>query len=588
MKTWWRPAFLPTIMHGRLRLLALAFLAFGVALMAMTNHFLGKRFTESLGVESQLRAALYSGNLVTLLRQQSYVPLLLARDPVFISALQTKDYTNTSQRLIEFAADIRAASIVLADVDGRIVASSDRRNLGELVGSQAYFTSALREQGTIFTLSEAGAGAGPLQFTYARKLQVGLDTVGVIGVHVDMRQLESGWRNRNELVVVTDASDRVILSSNPFWRNNTLTNVLAAEPPPSGIGAALGLPPRNSAEDNPLVWLDDESFLRTEVKTGFRGWRLTYFATLDAVRSRVNSIIALELMGLAMIMALFFYLANKRLQRQSRLIVEESDQLRMLNARLSREIEERQKIERNLKSAEQSLEQASKLAALGQMSAAVSHELNQPLAAMRTYLAGAKLLIQRKRTEEAVISFQRIDELIDRMGAITRQLKSYARKGTEDFVEVDLRDAVDGSLSMMAPQLSQGHIEVRKTVPTTPAIVRADPVRLDQIIVNLLRNAIEAMADEDNPVLDILLVQGRNVSLSIRDNGHGIENAEALFEPFYTTKKPGEGVGLGLAISAGIAKELGGRLLARNAEPRGAIFELQLPRAMAGANQAAE
>ncbi|MBD3624133.1 MAG: sensor histidine kinase, partial [Rhodobacteraceae bacterium] len=83
-------------------------------------------------------------------------------------------------------------------------------------------------------------------------------------------------------------------------------------------------------------------------------------------------------------------------------------------------------------------------------------------------------------------------------------------------------------------------------------------------------------------------VQGRQVSLSVRDNGHGIKDPDALFEPFYTTKKPGEGVGLGLAISAGIAKELGGRLLARNAEPQGAIFELRLPRADARVAQAAE
>ena len=175
------------------------------------------------------------------------------------------------------------------------------------------------------------------------------------------------------------------------------------------------------------------------------------------------------------------------------------------------------------------------------------------------------------------------------MGTITRQMKSFARKGADSLVDVDIRDAVDGSLAMMAPQLGQTRVEVRKTMPNVPVLVKADPVRLDQIIVNLLRNAIEASANEPHPLIDILVVQGRQVSLSVRDNGHGIENPDALFEPFYTTKKPGEGVGLGLAISAGIAKELGGRLRARNAEPQGAIFELHLPRAdSVPAAQAAE
>ncbi len=576
------------VLSGRLRLAAIGFVMLGVLAMIATNNFLSQRFTETLRNESQLRAALYSGNMVTLLRQQSLVPLLLAQDPTLISALQSKDYTNTSQRLIDLAEDIRADSISLVDVEGRVVASSDRRQLGENLAELNYFNSALREQGTVFSLSEFGGDAGPLEFTYANKVQVGLDTLGVVVVFVNMRQMETIWRNRNDVVAVTDASDRVILASNPFWRNNTLTNVLASEPPPTSLRGTLGFRARNTAEENPVAYFGNTSYLRNEVKTGFRGWRLTYFATFDAVRARVNAFLALELMALALLIALFFYLANKRLERQSKLIVEESDQLRMLNARLSREIEERQKVERSLKTAEQSLEQASKLAALGQMSAAVSHELNQPLAAMRTYIAGSRLLMQRNRSEEALAGFKRVDDLIDRMGAITRQLKSYARKGTEDLIEVDLRDAVDGSLSMMTPQLSKRRVEVRKTMPTGPASVMADPVRLDQIIVNLLRNAIEAMEDEDHPVLDILLVLGDQVSLSIRDNGHGLEDPDALFEPFYTTKEPGKGVGLGLAISAGIAKELGGRLLARKAEPRGAIFELRLPRANASATKAAE
>ena len=255
----------------------------------------------------------------------------------------------------------------------------------------------------------------------------------------------------------------------------------------------------------------------------------------------------------------------------------ESAELRQLNARLQSEIAEREKVQKDLAVAELTLAQSSKLAALGEMSAAVSHELNQPLAAMKTYLAGARLLLQRKRGDEALSSFQRIDDLIDRMGAITRQLKSYARKGGEAFEPVDLRLCLSSALAMMEPQLKLRVVKITRTLPRQPVMVMADRLRLEQVIINLLRNALDATKDVAQPQVDLILSAGETASLMVRDNGHGITDLENLFEPFYTTKKAGEGVGLGLAISSGIVTDLGGRLTARNAEGGGAVFEVQLP-----------
>src|SRR5690606_34501459 len=130
-----------------------------------------------------------------------------------------------------------------------------------------------------------------------------------------------------------------------------------------------------------------------------------------------------------------------------------------------------------------------------EMSAAVSHELNQPLAAMKTYLAGARLLLQRKRPEEALSSFQRIDDLIDRMGSITRQLKSYARKGGEAFEPVDLRACVSSALAMMEPQLKSRVVKIMRGMPRQPVMVMADRIRLEQVIINLLRNALDALRE---------------------------------------------------------------------------------------------
>jgi two-component system C4-dicarboxylate transport sensor histidine kinase DctB len=227
------------------------------------------------------------------------------------------------------------------------------------------------------------------------------------------------------------------------------------------------------------------------------------------------------------------------------------------------------------------------------MSAAVSHELNQPLAAMKTYLAGARLLLDRRRFAEAGSSFQRIDDLIERMGAITRQLKSYARKGGDAFEPVDLRDALKGGLTIMEPQMRAMRVEIAQNLPRRPVMVLADRLRLEQVIINLLRNALDAMKDNEKREIDLLIAEGEEAVLSVRDNGHGIEDLETLFEPFYTTKKPGEGVGLGLAISSGIVSDLGGRLTARNPDAGGAVFEIRLPllaegAAVPGGGQAAE
>ncbi|MEM7296594.1 MAG: ATP-binding protein, partial [Pseudomonadota bacterium] len=197
--------------------------------------------------------------------------------------------------------------------------------------------------------------------------------------------------------------------------------------------------------------------------------------------------------------------------------------------------------------------------------------------AMKTYLAGARLLLKRGRPDEALASFGRIDDLIARMGSITRQLKSFARKDQEHREPVEMQQALDAALEMMEPQLRRRSIRITKVFPPDEVIVMADRTRIAQVIVNLLRNAVDATKSIELPELEIVLGAGREVVLTIRDNGPGIADLDALFEPFYTTKAPGEGVGLGLAISSGIVADLGGRLTARNVSGGGAVFEIRLP-----------
>jgi two-component system C4-dicarboxylate transport sensor histidine kinase DctB len=292
-------------------------------------------------------------------------------------------------------------------------------------------------------------------------------------------------------------------------------------------------------------------------------------------------------MVFAILLAVALFLMSRRAMSRSLFFQRESAELRQLNAALQREIAERERAEKNLQVAEQTLQQSSKLAVMGEMSASVSHELNQPLAAMKTYLAGARLLLQRKRPEEALSSFQRIDDLIERMGAITRQLKSYARKGGDAVEPIDVKASISSALAMMEPQLRRREIRIVTSLPREPLLVMADKVRLEQVLINLLRNALDATKDVRIPEIRVIATGGQSVTVTVRDNGPGIVDLERLFEPFYTTKAPGDGVGLGLAISSSIVNDFGGRLTARNGREGGAVFEMTLPALSAG-QQAAE
>ncbi len=557
------------------RLIVITLIAIAVSVVWISNLLLTERFTENTRNRAELRVALYSNAITSELKRMQVLPLLLSRDPVLISALNSDDFTATSQRLISFREEIGAASILLLDEVGRVVGGSDRNQLGTNLRSAPFFVDALRANDTVFNSITDIEGAQ--RFTYARRVESERQGIGVIVVEVDLRQFEQRWRTSSDAVMITNSEGQIVIATDPRWRGRTPEEALQARAPASALRRAFEATNEFWEFGAPDAYLGGEAVMRVDGRIQFRGWRLSLFSSYASVRERVNGVLALEIMVFAMLLALAFYVLSRRAISQAGFFQRESQDLRALNEQLSREIAERKKVEANLQVAEQSLAQSQKLAALGEMSAAVSHELNQPLAAMKTYLAGAKLLLQRKRPDEAQSSFQRIDDLIERMGAITKQLKSYARKGGDEFSEIDLREVVSGSLSMMEPQLKRGDIRVVTNLPETPVLVLGDRIRLEQVVINLFRNALDATKGEKNPQVDILLTEGETATLTMRDNGDGIENLDELFEPFYTTKQPGEGVGLGLAISSGIINDLGGRLMARNGQNGGAVFEVQLP-----------
>ena len=558
----------------RVRAALLLLLAVALTTLYFTNRMLTDRFIDTTRNRAELRLVLYAGNLMAELRRNAVVPQLLSRDAALISALETGDFSKSSQRLISFVDEIGAASLMMIDSTGRVVAATDRNRLGELHRLKPFFVEALRSNATVFTTTPLETPA--FSFSYSRRIEVKGQILGVIVVENDLQKFERAWAGISDAVLVTDSSGNIILATEPRWRGRTEEEAFANQPPENAIERAVqatsewAVPP-------PDAYVRGEAVMRTETRIPFQGWRMASFTTYSNVREQVNAVLALEIMGFAILASLLFYVLSRQSAVRMALFQRESQQLRALNNRLQREIAERERVQKNLAVAEQTLAQSSKLAALGEMSAAVSHELNQPLAAMKTYLAGARLLLRRNRPDEALSAFHRIDDLIERMGAITRQLKSYARTGQQTFSPVNIGDALASALSMMEPQLKTRHVRITRIVPDEPVRIMGDRMRLEQVLVNLLRNALDATKSVADPEIELILASGETATLTVRDNGHGIEDLENLFEPFYTTKAAGEGVGLGLAISSGIVSDLGGRLTARNAEEGGAVFEIQLP-----------
>jgi len=271
-------------------------------------------------------------------------------------------------------------------------------------------------------------------------------------------------------------------------------------------------------------------------------------------------------------------LAEANLELEAR-VTRRTQELERANRDLRHEVAERTDAEARLKKAQADLVQAGKLSALGQMSAGISHELNQPLMAIRSFAENAEALLERGKPEVAAQNLYRISELARRMGRIIKNLRAFAKQESEPLTDVDLVAVVDAAIEMGASKISHAGVGLDWAAPSGEVMVRGGEVRLQQVILNLISNAVDAMEGAVDRRIEITLArESGRVLLSVRDTGPGIAEPEKIFDPFYTTKQIGaaEGMGLGLSISYGLVQSFGGQIRGRNHPDRGAIFTVEL------------
>ncbi|WP_372576151.1 sensor histidine kinase [Ruegeria hyattellae] len=529
------------------------------------------------------RLSLYRSSVTAELARFSHLTHVLARDTYVVDTAAGASTGALNQRLEGFADQAGLDAIYLMGPEGLTVAASNFRASSSFVGQsyafRPYFRQALEgRQGRFYGIGTTTGLPGYFIADAVRNSAGQVD--GVIAIKIDFTQLEDSWRNAGEQVFLANEDGVILLASDPDWRYRVLKALSADQR--ARIEAARQFPGQKLAVldwsdlPNQRARLTGAERLHLTSADLPHGWELHYFTSDDRAvdRAWLVSVSVVLLAGLG-----FILLQVQRARRMGaalRRSEEEEVQLRQANERLAVEISERRTAERQLQRTQNELERASRLAALGQLAASVTHELGQPIAAMRNHLAAAEMAMR-----ESPGLTNKIGALVQRMEGITRQLKFFARSDVEEFTELDLRDAMEAALALVSPNVAEIGATLQISLSEAPVILRGSKLRIEQVMTNLLRNALDAVEEAETPTVSVRLGASDSENwFEIRDNGHGLGAATLaeLQEPFVTTRESGRGMGLGLAISASIVKDHGGVMTARNARTVGAVFRVSFPK----------
>lgn len=508
--------------------------------------------------------------------------------------------------------------VFLLDTHGRVLASSDWMLSDNLIdmdlSDQLYFREAL--SGVPVQMYGIDRLRGEAGFYFAQPVRDSGPEWRVIGVAVvksGLAGLERRWFSETMPIVLADASGIVLLASPPGWRYASLTGLPAEELARLSTSQFGGVPLGQLSLDLPLDALSGErpvqlpraaqmgglsaDVLYAPVVRSVSGIsaRLVMFSDLRPVRREALWLSAVTLMAVMLLLVCILYLRQRRrlatqgerARRQlERKVESRTAGLRHLVARLRTEIGQRQRTETTLRVAQDELVHASRLAVLGQMASGITHELSQPLGAIRVLSENAIEFMRRGDNSTAGHNLELIGQLTEQMGGIITPFKALARKAPAAPVSLLLETAVKLALFLAERRIRSMGVTLHLDPALAGCRVHFDPHRLQQVLLNLIGNALDAMGSRAGPALSFLVkqVSPTHVILCVSDNGSGFtdQTFPRLFEAFFSTKPAGEGLGLGLAISRDILRDGGGDLWADNDPAGGARLHVLLPLAKEG------
>jgi C4-dicarboxylate-specific signal transduction histidine kinase len=553
---------------------------------------------DELTVNGEQRLGLYASSIRNAVGRYDYLPALTTRDHDVLALLAApsdvqRDVVN--RRLEEANAVAGSAALYVVDGDGLALASSNWRDpaqsfVGQRYNFRPYFRQGMETgSGRYFGI---GVTTGQPGYFLSHAAQADRGVIGLAVVKIDLEPLQRDWAAGGERVLVTDDNGVVFLASHAAWKYRAL------RPLPAEVRARLAETRQYDRSDLDALGLREgplmsggarlvslpnpdgsrHAYLMQDLILPEFGWTIRFLSDLEPVRTQAN---AAALLAALAVLLLATGAALGQQRRQTLRLQRESHAL--LERRVAERTAELVAANRVLRDAQEELVQAGKLAALGQMSAALAHEINQPLAAIRTFVASTRVLAERGEAALVQSNLAMVGDLAERMAVISGHLKDFARKGPARVEAVSVARAMNHALTLLAPRLREEDIALDIDIPPD-ALVRGDAVRLEQVFVNLLRNAADAMAESDDRRLSLSAAPVTDNGaaaweIRIRDRGTGIADADQfrLFDPFFTTKEVGQGLGLGLSLSYGIVRDFGGALRAENNPDGGACFVIRLP-----------
>ncbi|MDH4584219.1 sensor histidine kinase [Pseudomonas sp. BN415] len=589
---------LPTPHRPRWRSLVLLALLLAPLLWPL-QHFSERYYSESLAEQNRQTLDLYVANLLGTLHRYEVLPPILADLPPLRDLLAAPDsaalQAEANRVLAEVRQDTGADVIYLMSPTGLTLTSSNWDQPDSFVGRnftfRPYFREALSgKQGRFFGLGTTSRKRG---YFFASPVRDGARIIGILVVKVDLDDAETLWGNTPEQLMVTDANGVVIISSRSDWRFHATRSLDNAE------RAAIAANQPYPTQSPPPLKLDDNAWMTQSRELQETGLTASILAPRQLVDRQVTTTVAIggaTLLTLLLLLGLMMqrrrhYLDRIALDARARhelemRVQERTQDLEALNSRLKDEVLEREQAQQELVRAQDELVQASKLSALGTMSASISHELNQPLAAIRSYADNAGVLLDHERFDDARGNLRQISELTGRMASIIAHLRAFARRDRHAPESVALQPALDDALALLAKRRRAMDVELIRDLPDAPLWVQAGETRLRQVLGNLLANALDALKEKPQPRRIWLSAETttEGVELHLRDNGPGFSE-DALRharEPFFTTKTSAQGLGLGLAICDSLMRALGGELLLANHPDGGALLTLRLRNAAPG------
>ena len=597
-----------------LRLLAAVTLC-GLAGWLVANHVMQGQL-DQLGQQSRHRAEFYRLSLESLLSRNASLPRIIALEDRLKAVLRHPEMRSARQAanhyLLEIRNDADINAAYLMDRHGLTLAASNFNQPGSYVGNsyafRPYFLDAMQNGLGIFY--GIGATTGAPGYFLTAPIEDGTQRIGAATVKISLDDFESALTRSGDTALIVDANGIIFLSSIPEWKYHSLAQLDAAalhrisasrqyherNIQPLGIPLVLQdapYPLRLKLPDTPA-----HDYLALSVPTGSLGWSIVLLTRIGPERQ--NALLAglSTAFAIAFLLSLIIYFRlsirrlEERKQAEARLrqahqaleqrIAERTTDLRTTNLSLEERIETLKTTERILRETRDNAVQAGKLAVLGQMAAGISHEVNQPLTAMHTLTDNALDLLARGHIAEVRENLGIIKQMAVRMGRIAGEIKNFTRKSPIEKHPVPLLGVICQAAMLVESRRQQ--LDATIVLPDISEGLRvlADPQRLEQVFVNLLLNALDALADLPVRRIEILVQEtGCHVIATVRDGGTGIPESTLphLFEPFYTTKSSGHGLGLGLAISRMIVEELGGEIAATNRPEGGADFCITLEKA---------